>query len=438
MLTRLIRRLNWARRGWSSTADRVYHDEVFKHAGYDPTDSAYPGSVTIRRFADLAARHISNGHIVVDLGCGPGEITCELARRFPVSRFIGVDHSATAIARAHALAQQTGLTNVTFTVEDLNSWVPAKSVDLVTMFDAFHHVPDPEATIARLGAHTHRFFLIEPAGNWYGGWEQSVNLDWVAESLFLIRDRLAAQLAPVAPTSPKPSTMPPPGEPVERRYPLEDFERMFAGYGLDVQGTTAGIERYGTQPEAITPLRRDVGDLTYRMFVELDVLLKAHDLDLGAKHWAIYAERGREYPRRLAPAPPAAHAPTTTPLAGPYDATYIALDTPVSVASGAPCHVQIEVTNRSWRTWSSEDVLPMYLSSRVVDRRGTVVIPDGPRAPWPRPVPPGTSCAVYLTVHLPAVPGRYTVHVDGVHEGVTWFSQAGVPPLLFSVAVTPP
>ncbi|MDA1306736.1 MAG: methyltransferase domain-containing protein [Acidobacteria bacterium] len=337
--------MNWARRGWSSTADRSYHDEVFKHAGYDPTDSAYPGSVTIRRFADLAARYISPGDIVVDLGCGPGEITCELARRFPVSRFIGVDHSATAIARAQALAQQLQLTNIRFTVEDLIDWVPAEPVHLVALFDAFHHVPNPEATIARLGAHTDRFFLIEPAGNWYGGWQQSVNLDWVAESLFLIRDRLAAQLAPVAPTPPGPSTMPLTGEPVERRYPLEDFERMFAGYGLDIQGTAAGIERYGTQPEAISPLRRDVGDLTYRMFVELDTLL---------------------------------------------------------------------------------------------DRRGTVVIPDGPRTPWPRAVPPGTSCAVYLTVHLPAVPGRYTVLVDGVHEGVTWFSQAGVPPLLFSVEVTPP
>ncbi len=438
MLTRLIRRLNWARRGWSSTADRSYHDEVFKHAGYDPTDSAYPGSVTIRRFADLAARYISPGDIVVDLGCGPGEITCELARRFPVSRFIGVDHSATAIARAQALAQQLQLTNIRFTVEDLIDWVPAEPVHLVALFDAFHHVPNPEATIARLGAHTDRFFLIEPAGNWYGGWQQSVNLDWVAESLFLIRDRLAAQLAPVPPTPPGPSTTPPTGEPVERRYPLQDFERMFAGYGLDIQGTAAGIERYGTQPEAISPLRRDVGDLTYRMFVELDTLLKAHDLDLGAKHWAIYAERGREFPRRGVPAHPSGNGLTTTPLAGPYDATYIARDTPASITSGAACQVEIEVTNRSWRTWSSDDVPPMYLSSRVVDRRGTVVIPDGPRTPWPRPVPPGTSCAVYLTVHLPAVPGRYTVLVDGVHEGVTWFSQAGVPPLLLSVEVTPP
>jgi hypothetical protein len=43
---------------------------------------------------------------------------------------------------------------------------------------------------------------------------------------------------------------------------------------------------------------------------------------------------------------------------------------------------------------------------------------------------------VYLKVLAPNQPGRFTVLVDGVHEGVSWFSDAGTPPLEFTLNVT--
>ncbi len=436
--TRLVRELNWARRRWSATADRAYHDDVFKDARYDAADASYPGSITIRRFADLAAPYVATSRTVVDLGCGPGEITCELARRFPEATFLGVDHSETALERATRESVRLGLANIEFVAGDLRAWTPEASVDLVAMFDAFHHVPEPRALIKRLCGFTDRFFLIEPAGNWYGGWQQDLSLDWVAEAIFLIRDRLQFQFG-IDTDGSRSGAEPvaePAGAPIERRYPLEDFERLFEGFGLDVQGTTAGIERYGTRPEAASPLRRDVGELTYRLFVDLDALLRTHDLDLGAKHWAIYAERGRVVARRRVAVDTQVRT-VATPVRGPYDAEYVLRDAPESATAGAAFHVRVDVTNRSWRTWASDESPPFFLSSRVVDRRGRVVIQDGPRTPWPGPVAPGHSCSVYLRVQAPAEAGRYRVLIDGVHEGVTWFSEVGVPPLAVDLVVKP-
>ena len=64
-------------------ADREFHDALFSPQQYDPFTFAYPGYLTIRRFADLAAERLTGVRRAADLGCGPGEITCELARRHP-------------------------------------------------------------------------------------------------------------------------------------------------------------------------------------------------------------------------------------------------------------------------------------------------------------------------------------------------------------------
>src|SRR3954469_24505603 len=130
-----IRRLRRRTAGWSVGDDQAFHDGLFAAAAHDPFDRSFPGYITIRRFADLAADRIGGGRSVLDLGCGPGEITCELASRFPAVEFAGVDHSAVAVERAAANAARLGLGNVRFAAADLTSYVPDARVDLVTMFD---------------------------------------------------------------------------------------------------------------------------------------------------------------------------------------------------------------------------------------------------------------------------------------------------------------
>jgi SAM-dependent methyltransferase len=435
MLTRIVRRLNWSRHRWTVEADLEFHDEIFKDATYDPTDISYPGAVTIRRFADLAAPHVAASKVVADLGCGPGEITCELARRFEATRFIGVDHSARAVDRARALAARMALTNVEFVASDVALWKAECDPDLLMMFDAFHHLPAPKAFVANVRASTRRFFLIEPRGNWYGAWQKDVELDWVAETLFEMRDRLAYSLGvPDDAATPSRQAVSEVGDPIERRYPLEDLEDLFEGFGLDVVGTVAGIERYGTRPEASSDLRREVGDVVYRLFVDLDTMLRRLDLDLAAKHWAIYAEQGRVFPKRTPPVVKGSSDPATaTPKA--YAAAYALRNSPSHALTGETLIAEVTVTNLGWRTWSSAETPPVLLSSRMLDGGGRIVVSDGPRASFPEVLAPGASCVVFLPIQAPAQPGRYQVLVDGVHEGVTWFSQAGAAPLSFPLTV---
>jgi trans-aconitate 2-methyltransferase len=56
-----------------------------------------------RPFADLVARvPAESPELVVDLGCGPGNLTAELFSRWPDAEIVGVDSSVEMIARARA------------------------------------------------------------------------------------------------------------------------------------------------------------------------------------------------------------------------------------------------------------------------------------------------------------------------------------------------
>src|SRR5204862_4436490 len=149
--------------------------------------------------ADLASERLAGVRLAADLGCGPGEITCELARRHPEVAFRGVDHSRAAIERAGGHAQRLGLSNVTFEVGDAAETPPG--ADIVMMFDAFHHLLDPAAFVRR--SRVDRFLLVEPSGTWLGGWQQTLELDWLAGALDDIRARLLWEAGePMTPASP--------------------------------------------------------------------------------------------------------------------------------------------------------------------------------------------------------------------------------------------
>lgn len=432
-LVRLAKRLNWSRRRWSTDRDREFHDAVFAGKTYDPFSPAYPGFLTIRRFADLAEVHVRATDTVLDLGCGPGEITCELARRLPGATFVGVDHSAEAIARAQQLAAHLGLSNIRFERRDLEDFAPGDRIDLVMMFDAFHHVLDPERFLRSVGGQCDRFFLIEPAGNALGQWQRTIDLDWLSEALFTIRDRLEYQAGLEVATRATGGEQAAAGEPTERRYSMDDFVRFFPGFGVEVHGTIAGLELYGVDPHALSPLRDDIGNVAYRLVVDLENTLRKNDLDLAAKHWAIYAERGRHVePRRVPDLPKRT---VETPLAGAYGAMYERFEGPSEVKAGTTVNASVTITNRGWRHWDSTADQPVLVSYHWLDTTGRAVVEDGLRNPLPRVLREGESGAIALQIQCPDAPGKYILALDLIHEHVTWFGRAGVPPLKIPVRV---
>jgi len=434
-LARLIRFGRALTRRRSPDRDRAFHDAAFAGLRYDPFTFAYPGYLTIRRFADLASPYLEGVASALDLGCGTAEITCELARRHPNVSFVGVDHSRSAIDRAHAHAHALGLSNIRFETADMASYEPRGPVDLVLMFDAFHHVDAPATLIERLGGWTSSFLLIEPHGDWKGSWRRDLDCDWLVLELDKIRTRMALTIreeddlghaeAPAVPSA---------GEATEHRYGLDEFERFFAGYGLDVAGTVAGLEQYPRGPHTPTATREWFGRLGYGMLQEVDDRLRARDLDLRAKHWVIYAKRGATFARRRVPARRTPEEDARV-VQGPYDVEYVAYSGPRVMAAGAEAVGSVTVRNRSWNVWTSDGGGRVFASYHWLDRRHQVVVRDGRRTPLPRPVAPGEQCEVAIGLRAPAQTGRYTLALDLVDEGTAWFSDAGVPCLLIGVRV---
>ncbi len=92
-----------------------------------------------RPFFDLVARIGTDApRSVVDLGCGPGDLTVDLARRWPAAAILGIDSSAEMIAAARRGEQRPG---VSFTVADLRDWQPDVPVDVLVCNAVLQWVP---------------------------------------------------------------------------------------------------------------------------------------------------------------------------------------------------------------------------------------------------------------------------------------------------------
>lgn len=103
----------------------------------------------LRPAIDLLARVAADGpRAVVDLGCGAGNVTRLLARRWPGASVVGVDNSEPMLSKARAAA--SGLAHVRFEACDLATWSPEGAVDVVYSNAALHWLPDHASLFPRL------------------------------------------------------------------------------------------------------------------------------------------------------------------------------------------------------------------------------------------------------------------------------------------------
>lgn len=113
-----------------------------------------------------------------------------------------------------------------------------------------------------------------------------------------------------------------------------------------------------------------------------------------------------------------------------------AIETAVRMRAGERRPIHFRFTNAGSDRWPWDADLgpPIRASYHLRNDRGTVVVPDGPRTPFPCSLEPGASTVVPLDVIAPVVPGRYEMAVDVVHEGVRWFGSE----LRTELSVEPP
>lgn len=85
---------------------------------------------------------------VVDIGCGPGNSTELLARRWPETEVIGLDTSPDMLAKA-----RVRLPGLIFEQADAAAWEPAEPVDLIFANAIFQWLPDHVALLRKLMGH---------------------------------------------------------------------------------------------------------------------------------------------------------------------------------------------------------------------------------------------------------------------------------------------
>jgi len=99
-----------------------------------------------RPFVELLARVGAEGpRTVVDLGCGPGNLTALLSERWPDAEVVGLDSSPEMIAKARAADGP-----ITFDVVDLRDWRPAAPVDVLVSNATLQWVPGHLELLPRL------------------------------------------------------------------------------------------------------------------------------------------------------------------------------------------------------------------------------------------------------------------------------------------------
>jgi ubiquinone/menaquinone biosynthesis C-methylase UbiE len=90
------------------------------------------------------------GATVVDVGCGGGDVTFDLAERVgPGGRVVGIDLDETKLELARAEAQERGIGNVEFLKANVTERWPVDGVDLVYARFILTHLTDPSALLAR-------------------------------------------------------------------------------------------------------------------------------------------------------------------------------------------------------------------------------------------------------------------------------------------------
>lgn len=121
---------------------------------WDPKKYVQFGDFRNRPFFDLTAMiTAASPRHVVDLGCGPGNLTATLAERWPDARVEGLDSSVemveTASAMQAAARHDAGdPANPTFAVADIRRWQPGPDTDVTVSNAALQWVPGHQDLMA--------------------------------------------------------------------------------------------------------------------------------------------------------------------------------------------------------------------------------------------------------------------------------------------------
>jgi trans-aconitate 2-methyltransferase len=117
---------------------------------WDPVQYGRFAAERARPFRDLLSRvELISPKVILDLGCGTGLLTAEVADRWPSSHVIGVDASPDMLAEAERLAVPGRLE---FHLDDVRTFEPDAPVDLVITNATLQWVPGHIELLGRIAS----------------------------------------------------------------------------------------------------------------------------------------------------------------------------------------------------------------------------------------------------------------------------------------------
>jgi len=146
----------------------------------------------------LDAAHLAPGERVIDVGCGAGVTSLEIARRIgPSGSVVGLDISPTLVATATSRAKKAGLTNARFILGDASKADLGETFDCLFSRFGIMFFQDPYAAFA----HMHGF--VKPGGRtMFSCWGPQPDNPWVVEIMGIVSRY--AELPPPVPRAPGP------------------------------------------------------------------------------------------------------------------------------------------------------------------------------------------------------------------------------------------
>lgn len=114
--------------------------------------------------------YLNPGTHIVDVGCGPGSITVELAQRVSPGRVVGVDVSTKVLKLAHKRAEKFDVGNVVFrkaSAYELD--LPDVSFDVAYAHQLLQHLADPIRALIEMRRTLKRSGVVAVRDADYGG-----------------------------------------------------------------------------------------------------------------------------------------------------------------------------------------------------------------------------------------------------------------------------
>ena len=125
-------------------------DTTYTHGHDDGVLRSHRWRTAANSAAYLLPR-LAPGLDLLDVGCGPGTLTCDLARAVAPGRVVGIDAASDVVAAARSEAAATCSVPVSFEVADLFALPFADdSFDVVHAHQVLQHVADPVGALVEM------------------------------------------------------------------------------------------------------------------------------------------------------------------------------------------------------------------------------------------------------------------------------------------------